>query len=174
MDIKSFLSLDGPGQMAQIHQRFVEMVAAQQASVTKNQEYVVIGAGTSYTLTNTAAAVVLGTTSPVLVLPAAGTYLINSSIDLDTAGATVVAETATVKLRRTNETAADITGGSFTIDLPVMTTLTQTLGRYSLGQVVYSTLNTDDSLTIFANVSATLGAGSIKATGGRIVAVRLY
>lgn len=172
--ISEFLSLDRAHQQAQIHQRLVDAITALSATLDKNQDYSIIGAGTAYSLTNTAAALDLGTTDPVLTLGLAGTYLLNAVVDLDAVGATVVAETATVKLRRTNNTATDLTGAGITIDLPVMTTLTHTLGRYGLGPTIYTTTATDDALTVFGNVSATLGAGVIKATFAKIVAIRLY
>ncbi len=131
------------------------------------------GGDTAYTLTNTAAAVDNGTDDPVLTIDSAGTYLIHVRAQVDYSAATVSAETATIKLRRTNNTATDVTGATTTIDLPVATTLTHTYGIVELPPVLYTTLNSDDSLTIFANVSATLGAGSIKISEASIVAVRI-
>ena len=134
----------------------------------------VYGVGTAYTLTNAAAAVDFGTTDPAIVLAQAGTYLVLAQIHLDYAAATVVAETATIKVRRTNNTAADVSVVPV-IDLPVATTETKTLGFFSVPPFVYTTANTDDAITIFANVSATLGAGAItaKAIGTSIVAYRI-
>lgn len=132
------------------------------------------GAGSAYALTGTAAAVNLGTTDPVVTLGAAGTYLLLATVQLDAAGATVAAETAALKISRTNNTAADVTGSTVTIDLPVMTTLTHTLGIYTLPPVLYTTTNDDDALTVFANVSAALSAGAINVADANIVAVRLY
>lgn len=141
----------------------------------KNQEIAAYGAGTAYTLTNTAAAVDLGTTDPAIVLNVAGTYLILAQIDLAYNGATVIAETATVKVRRTNNTAADLSV-VVVLDLPVATTLTNTYGTVFIPPFVYTTAVTDDAITIFANVSAALSAGSIDATaiGTSILAIRLY
>ena len=141
----------------------------------KNLEITAYGAGTAYILTNSAAAVDLGTTDPAIVLNVAGTYLIMAQIDLAYNAATVVAETATVKVRRTNNTAADLSA-VVVIDLPVSTTLTNTYGTVFIPPFVYTTAATDDAVTIFANVSAALSAGSIDATaiGTSIVAIRLY
>lgn len=136
-------------------------------------ERTIYGAGTAYTLTNTAAAVDMGTTDPVVTINSAGTYLIQVRVLLNYAAATVSAETATIKLRRTNNSANDVTGATTTIDLPVATTLTHSYGAVTLPPVIYTTLNTDDSLTIFANVSATLGAGSIQVGECSIVALRI-
>ena len=62
------------------------------------------------------------------------------------------------------------------IDLPVATTLTNNYGVVTLPATYYTTTNTNDIVTIFANVSAALGAGTIDATavGTSIDAVRLY
>jgi hypothetical protein len=136
-------------------------------------ERTVYGAGTAYTLTNTTNAVDMGTTDPVVTINSAGTYMIQVRVLLNYNGATVAAETANVKLRRTNNTAGDVTGATTTIDLPVATTLTHSYGVVTLPPVIYTTTNTDDSLTIFANVSATLGAGSIQVGEASIVALRI-
>lgn len=135
----------------------------------------VYGAGTVYSLTNTAAAVDLGTTDPTKVINKAGTWLILAQIHLTYTGATVVAETATIKVRRTNNTAADVSAVTV-LDLPVATTLTHSYGVFQIPPFIYTTANADDSLSIFANVSAALGAGTIDATaiGTSIVAIRLY
>ena len=134
------------------------------------------GVGTNYAFTATAAAIDFGTTDPVDVINEAGTYLILAQVQVKYNAATVAAETATIKVRRTNNTAADLTGASVTIDLPVSTTLTHTYGIVQLPPVIYQTVLRDDSLTIFANVSAALGAGSIDAEspGTSVVAIRLY
>jgi len=133
------------------------------------------GAGTAYSLTNAAAKVDFGTTDPVIVIDKPGTYEVLAQIQLEYTGATVAAETATVKVRRTNNTAADASS-VVVIDLPVATTLTHTYGIITIPPFTYTTANSDDSLEIFANVSAALGAGTIDATavGTKIRARRLY
>ena len=132
------------------------------------------GVGTAYVFTNTAAAINFGTTDPDIVITAAGTYVLYGQVLLAYNAATVVAETASVKIRRTNNTAADV-GQVVVIDLPVSTTLTNSFGIVALPPVVYTTANTDDALALFGNVSAALGAGSIDATavGSSLVALRI-
>ena len=141
----------------------------------KNQEIATYATGTAYSLTDTAAAINVGTTDPVIVLNVAGTYLIFAQVNLAYTGATVVAETAAIKVRRTNNTATDLSV-VVPIDLPVSTTLTNTYGIVQVPPFIYTTAATDDSVTIFGNVSATLSAGTIDATaiGTSIVAIRLY
>jgi hypothetical protein len=133
------------------------------------------GTGTAYSLTNAAAAIDLGTTDPAIVLDEAGTYLILGQAHLARAGATVVAETATIKVRRTNNTAADVSVLPV-IDLPASTTLTDTLGIFAIPPFIYTTANDDDALALFGQVSATLSAGTINATaiGTSLVAIRLF
>lgn len=132
------------------------------------------GAGTAYSLTGTAAAIAFGTTSPAIVIPAAGVWLVQAQVHLARNGATVTTQTATLKVRRTNNTPADV-GAAPVIDLPASTTLTDTLGIFPLPPVEYTTANTDDALTIFGNVSASLGAGTLDAVaiGTSIVATRI-
>lgn len=133
------------------------------------------GVGTVYSLTNTAAAIDFGTTDPAIVIAAAGTYMISAQLNIAYTGATVVAETATIKVRRTNNTPADVSVVPV-LDLPVSTTLTHTYGIFQIPPFVYTTALTNDAITIFGNVSAALGAGTIDATaiGTAIIATRLY
>ena len=135
----------------------------------------VYGVGTAYALTNTAAAIDFGTTDPVIVLDKAGTYLILGHVNLAYNAATVAAETASIKVRRTNNTAADLSVVPV-LDLPASTLLTHTYEIVPIPPFVYTTTATDDSITLFANVSAVLSAGTIDATaiGTSLVAVRLY
>ena len=109
------------------------------------------------------------------MLDKVGTYLIFGQVNLAYTGATVVAETATIKVRRTNNTAADLSA-VVVLDLPVATTLTNTYGVFQIPPFVYTTAATDDAVTLFGNVSAGLSAGTIDATaiGTSLVAIRLY
>lgn len=122
------------------------------------------GAGTNYTLTTTPAAVDFGTTDPVIVLGAPGTYLIRAQLKLDRVGATVTNQTASFKVRRTNNTATDLSVVPI-IDLPASTTLTDTLGLFTVPEFEYTTSNSNDSLTIFAGIDLALGAGTLQAVG---------
>jgi len=121
-------------------------------------------------LSDTAAVLAFGTTPATKVIDKAGTYLLLGTVQLAYNGATVTAETATLKLRRTNNTAADLANSTTTIDLPVATTLTHTLGKFSLSPVVYTTAVTTDSISIFGSVSAALAAGTVDAIAQQTVA----
>ncbi len=135
----------------------------------------VYGAGTAYTLTAVSAAVDMGTTDPVIVINKAGTYLIQARVNYQLVGATFAANrTITTKLRRTNNTAADIANSSTAIGSGVITTITGPLGVIELPAVIYTTTAITDSLTLFADVSVVPTAGSLTITEASIVAVRLY
>lgn len=140
---------------------------------TINEVMQVTAAGTAYSLTNAAATLDFGTTDPVLTLPRAGKWRLEAFVQLDYSGATVVAETATVKLRRTNNSAADVSGATLTLDLPVSTTLTNTYGVFRLPDVYY-TATAGDTIALQGLVSATLGAGTIKASAAGIVATPIF
>ena len=138
-------------------------------------KFSVYAAGTAYSLTNTAAALNFGTTDPVITIDTAGTYLIMGNVRLDLNGATFAAvRTATVKFRRTNNTAADLTGGTTASKTPIVTTLSHTMATIPLPPVIYTTANTDDAITIFGDVSVVPSAGSLDAVEASIVAVRIY
>ena len=132
-------------------------------------------AGTAYSLTNTAALADFGTTDPAITITTAGTYLIFARAVLDYNGATFAAvRTATVKLRRTNNTAADLTNASSALKTQVITALTFTAGDVILPPVIYTTTNTDDIIQMWAGLDTAPTAGSMDVSSAEIVAVRLY
>lgn len=141
----------------------------------KNYALTVYAAGTAYALTATSAALNFGTTDPVVTLDKAGTYLLLAKVTLDYNAATFAASRAvTLKLRRTNNTAADVSNSSLVVDTDIITTLSYTFGAFALPSVLYTTANTDDALTIFGDVAVLPDAGSLDAVAASIVAVRLY
>jgi hypothetical protein len=129
-----------------------------------------LGSGTAYTVTATPAPVDMGT-DPVITLPEAGTYLILATAQVEYVGATVTTQTLSLKLRRTNNTPADL-GPVRLIDLPVSTTLTHTYGVVPLAPVLV-TAKAGDALTVFANLNAALGAGTITVSASNIFALRI-
>lgn len=132
------------------------------------------GAGTAYALTNVSAAVDLGTTDPVVVLDQAGVYRLSGRVNLKYTGATFAAnQNVTLKLRRTNNTAADITNSSTVIVTGVVTTVTETFVVVQLPEVSYTTALTNDSITIFADVATAPSAGSLDVTEASIWAERV-
>lgn len=129
------------------------------------------GAGSAYSLTTTPAAINLGTTDPAIVLTTAGDWLLWFTVRVDYNGATFAdEETATFTLRRTNNTPANITNGSYAFLTQIITTLSHTAAIFTIGPIPYSTTNTDDALTIFASISDIPSAGSIDVVSANIAA----
>lgn len=130
-------------------------------------------AGTVYTFTGSSALVHFGTTDPSVTLATAGTYLLLANVGVKYNAATYAgAQTVTVKLRRTNNTAADLANASRAIELPVLTTYTGG-DAITLPPLVY-TATAGDIVQIFGLLSATPAAGSVTAENAEIIAVRIY
>lgn len=139
-----------------------------------NSSIAAYAAGTAYSLTNAQAALVFGTTSPSITINVAGTYLLLSVVRIDYNGATFAASrNATLKLRRTNNTAADVTNATTTYETAVVTLLTDTMATINLPPVVYTTSNTNDIVTIFGGLNTAPSAGSLDAVEASLVAIRL-
>lgn len=132
-----------------------------------------VAAGTAYTLTTSYAALDFGTTDPVVVLPNAGTYTLYCVVQTALVSATTTTQSAQFKLRRTNNTAADL-GEIYGQPLPVATIGTEGGPSLSIVAVKYTTTNTNDSITIFGQISASLGAGTVTTSTARITAIRAY
>lgn len=139
-----------------------------------NVPYTVYAAGTAYSLTTTPAALDFGTTDPAIVVAAPGTYMVTARVNLRYNAATFAAEqNATIKLRRTNNTAADIANMSTAIQTRIVTAATGTLATTTMSGI-YTTTNSNDSLTIFGDIAVAPGAGSLDTIEASIVLVRLY
>lgn len=141
----------------------------------KNYTLSSYAAGTAYTLTAVAAALDFGTTDPSITVNKAGTYAIRGKVTLNYTGATFAAgRTVTLKLRRTNNTAADLTNGTTTVITAIVTTVTATFMVVELPEVIYTTALLTDIITIFGDVSVVPTAGTFDADSASIVATRLY
>lgn len=131
--------------------------------------------GTVYALTTTSAKVDFGTTDPVITIPAAGTYLIMANVRVTTSGLTqLAANQCDFKLRRTNNTAADITNATATTSVPVATLLTSDIGDADIATVIYTTTNSNDVIEIWGSRALGISLGAINVSSAHIVAVRLY
>ena len=134
----------------------------------------VYAVGTAYSLTNAQAALDFGTTDPSITLDKPGTWLIFAKAVLDYNGATFAASrTATLKLRRTNNTAADVTGASVAVKTDIITTLTYTMVDVAIPPVIYQTNNSNDIITIFGGLDTAPTAGSLDASSASIVAIKI-
>lgn len=135
----------------------------------------VYGAGTAYTLTNAQALVNMGTTPPSLTITAAGTYLLLARARIDYVGATFAANrTITAKLRRTNNTPADVSNATASAVTEIITTLTYTALILPIPPVVYTTAAATDIIQLFAGIDVVPSAGSVQIPECEIVAVRLF
>lgn len=140
--------------------------------ITANQKSV-FSAGTVFTLTDSAAAVTFGTTSPAITLDKPGTYLITARARFENVGATFAAtRPITLKLRRTNNTASDITNGTIVYNTPVITSLTSTLTERNI-TTIYTTTNSDDAIALYSHVGTLPSAGTVTIDEASIVAFRL-
>lgn len=130
------------------------------------------GSGANYTVTNTSAEVDEGTDSAI-VIDEAGTYSLRGSVSLRYSGATFAGtEVITLKLRRTNNTAADVTNSSVALVAFGLTTFNGSI-QVPVREVTYATSNTDDRIALFIDVSAGPSAGSLLVTESHIVAERI-
>lgn len=149
-------------------------VAYHLAGVALHNPLTVYAAGAVYTLTAVSAAVDFGTTDPIITVNAAGTYAIRARIRVALNAATFAAnQTLTVKLRRTNNTAADVANSSATWVVPIVTAQTNTLAVIILPEVLYTTALTTDTIQLFSDISVVPSAGTISIDAASIVAVRL-
>lgn len=131
----------------------------------------IYAAGTAYSLTATPAQVVFGTTSPGLTITSAGTWSIRYRAHVKYTGATFAAnQTATLLLRRTNNTPGDLANSPATAVTNIVTTETGTLAWVE-GEIIYTTANTDDAVQLWGSVSVVPGAGSLDVVEASIIAV---
>ncbi len=132
-------------------------------------------AGTPYQLTATPALLNFGTTDPTLTITSAGVWLILARARIDYTAATFAAvRTGTLKLRRTNNTAADIAASPAGFLTDIITTLTYTLAVIDLQPIIYTTTNSNDLLELWGSISVIPSAGSLDASEASIVAIKLY
>lgn len=137
--------------------------------------FVTYATGTAATITNSAAALDFGATDPIITITVAGTYLLTCGGTTISNGATFAApQTLALYAFRTNNAPGEISNSRVTLQIPIMTTLTDNTGLFSCQPIIYTTANVDDALTIYGILSAAAGAGSIQSTGAWIMAIGLY
>lgn len=135
----------------------------------------VVAAGTAYTMTATYGSLTFGTTSPILTIANAGTYAVYVDVQLNLVGATYVTyDSASIKLRRTNNTAADLAGSTFGTFIPTISTITAVGPYLHVGPIKYTTTNTNDTITVQGTLGTLPSAGSVTATAVTITAIRAY
>ncbi len=169
------LAVNGTGVGTQSSTALAEPIYNLTDGADKNHSVSSFASGTAYNLTATPAQLVFGTSNAQIVLDKAGTYLLLGTVNYEYSGATFAANrTVTTTLRRTNNTAADVTGSPTAVGTNVVTTVSGIMARMVLPPVVYTTANTNDIITIFGSVSVVPTAGNLQASEANIVAFRLY
>lgn len=149
-------------------------VARQNLGVGGESE-IIYASGTAYSLTATPALLNFGTVDPSITLTRPGVWLIMARARIDNnAKTTAAVRTITLKLRRTNNTAADIANSSSSCLTAIMTTLTFTLTIMCLPPIIYTTTASDDIIQLWGSADDISGAGTFDAVEASIVAVRLY
>ena len=148
------------------------------AFALNNVNYAVYAAGAAATISNVSAALDFtgsGSVDPSLTLASPGTYLIFGKAQLYYNSATFVApQTCQIYLYRTNNSPGVLTHATTTVPLRIVTATTDNGGAAVLPPILYTTMNTDDTIAVYGVMSAQVSAGSFHATEASIIAVRLY
>ena len=143
-------------------------------SANDTNVFLVYAAGTPYSLTATPALLDFGTTDPNLQITRPGRYLLFCNVVFDYNQATFTTnEQITVKLRRVNNTPADIDNASRTRMLGIVTLCKTSMGSLALPPTYYSTGNSNDYIQIYGSISAIPSPGTVDANSASILAVRL-
>ena len=132
----------------------------------------VYASGTAYTVTATPALVDFGTTDPSITITSPGTWLILARLRYDLNAATFAARTVTSLLRRTNNTAADLTNSSTAWLTGTTTTVTSTQFQ-AIPPILYQTSNSNDTIQLWGSVSVLPSAGTLTVTEASIVAIKI-
>ena len=144
-------------------------------SSDKNYTLSVYASGTAYSLTITSALLTFGTTSPSLTIDKAGTYRIYARAQVTRNNSShVSSHTISFKLRRTNNTAADITNSTTTFSDDAHSTSYETEHQDILPEIIYTTSNTDDIIQLWGVASSAGTGGTHDVDEACIVAERLY
>lgn len=178
------VTINSPGGLLQLAGQYAQIVLEKTATNTWQlagnisqtaASVSTVAAGTAYTMTGSLANVAFGTTSPSVTLVATGTYLIGYSAQSSLVGATYAAiQQVNFLMNRQNNTPATIAGTSFSSNLPVVTTVTDSGPSVSCAGILYTTANTTDIIGLQADVSATPAAGSVTCSAATITAVWLH
>ena len=133
-------------------------------------------AGTVYSLTASMAKVDFGTTDPAITIPATGKYLITTNVKLAYNGViSATNRTVTLKLRRTNNTAADLSNSTTTFVTQVVSLvgLTGTAGDCDVPALIYNGTS-GDTIEMQGQISSVSGlTGSMDVQEASIVATRI-
>ncbi len=129
----------------------------------------------TYSFTTTSATIAIGTSSSTITIPNPGTYRINAMANLRYTGATFAAnQFVTLNLYRQNNTPGVVANSQTQEETQISVgALTNQFGQFSLPDIIYTTTNSNDILSLHGSISATPGAGSFDATEANILAIRI-
>jgi anti-sigma-K factor RskA len=140
--------------------------------VGSNPTVVTYAAGAAYSLTAVSALLAFGTTTPIVVLSARGVWRITATCRLNYVAATFAAnQTVSLKLRRTNNTAADLANATAALTTRVIAAVTDNAGMMHIS-VLYETENDNDQIELWGSIDVIPGAGTIDAVSAKVVAER--
>lgn len=127
-----------------------------------------------YNFTTTTSTLAIGTSSSTITLTSPGTYRINATANLRYSGATFAAnQFVTLNLYRQNNTPSVIPNSQTIEETGIVTTLTAQFGQFNLPDIIYTTTNSNDVLSLRGSITATPGAGNFQSTEANILAVRI-
>jgi len=138
--------------------------------VAAGLSYSAYASGSAATLTATDAELTFGTTSPIITIAQAGIYILRANFMLAGSNATISSEQVNVKIKRTNNTATDISPRSFRP--AAVSAFSRDFGDFTTPDMIYNA-GSGDRLALWGNVSAALSAGSVTVTQAVILAVRI-
>ena len=152
---------------------FGELDKRDMPAALESAPILVVGSGTPYTVTGSTAAVAMGTTSPQITVSAAGTYLVRGRGRIKQVGATFAGEqTLTLSLVSSDGTNTGLAASTSVPKMEIGTTVNID-GSFEIPPAVYTTINTTDTITLEAKLSATPSAGSVIVYEGSIEALRI-
>lgn len=135
--------------------------------------YIASGVGANYSLTTGFANIVFGTSNPSFTIDIPGRYLVNANVQINYSGATFAGvQNVNCKVVRTNNDAVDLTS-SVGLSTNVVTTLTAQCGVINCPQVIYSTSNSNDILTIQGIVATAPSVGSLTVSSAVVSAIKI-
>jgi hypothetical protein len=134
------------------------------------------GTGSNYVMTETSTEITHDTTNSAVTLAQAGTYKLSGMMVTFYNGAQFQGgDVVTIKLRRTNNTPADLVNSQVVVSALIGSTQSAFDGgrQVSLPHVVYTTENTDDRIALFVAVNDAPGQGTLEVNQDHIFAERL-
>jgi len=152
---------------------FVKVRPQEFGRVSAMPAVAVYASGAVYSLTAVSALLGFGGTTPLVVIPYRGVWKITATCRLNYTAATLAAnQTVTLKLRRTNNTAADLANATASLTTRVIAAPTTDNVGMALIEVVYETENDNDQIELWGSIDVIPGAGTIDAVEAKIVAER--